>query len=345
MNGIRKKELRFIGFAAIMRDPISEVDWLVEPLIGKGDRAMLYGEWGSFKSWLLMDVGLHLAAGIPWLNRFKIPSSQSVLYVDEEMSDPMFRLRLQMLARGAGVHEQDLPFQLLSQPGITFDHQGASTLLTAMAEKRFAPDVIIVETFRRVMAGDENEASEVAAFWRNVAPLLQEGRTLLLSHHMRKPNIKGNDSVRDRASGSTDIMAGLDSSVAVHLEKKHAKTVTLHHVKCRWGEEIQPFTIHLDGDQEGKVVKWVDVTTQNIPAKELGNRQAAVKALETWLAWNPKSIVTTKEVMQVFTDEGMKERTAERLFQEYRVEHGWQALKRGTYQIPSPLQKLQDQVA
>lgn len=93
------------------------------------------------------------------------------------------------------------------------------------------------------------------------------------------------------------------------------------------------------------MVKWVDVPTQYIPAKELGNRQTAVKALETWLAWDPKSIVTTKEVMQVFTDEGMKKRTAERLFQEYREEHKWQVLKPGTYQIPSSPQNLQDQVA
>ena len=248
-NVTGKNSFRLIDFSTIMREPIQEVKWLLEPLIGKGDRAMLYGEWGSYKSWLLMHLGLHVAAGRPWLERFSIKSPQSVLYVDEEMSEGMFRLRLQMLARGAGVEEQNLPFRLLSRPGITFDDQGASTLLKALEKEKFAPEVIIVETLRRVLKGDEKEASEVAAFWRNVAPLLEEGRTLILSHHMRKAIPKGQNNIRDRASGSTDIMAGLDSSLAVMLEKKQPQTVTLHHTKSRWGEEIEPFTIRLEVDQ------------------------------------------------------------------------------------------------
>jgi RecA-family ATPase len=38
------------------------------------------------KSWLLLDPGLHLAAGKPWLGKFSIPHPRKVLYVDEEMS-------------------------------------------------------------------------------------------------------------------------------------------------------------------------------------------------------------------------------------------------------------------
>lgn len=341
----KAKSLNLITFSTIMQEPIQEVNWLLKPLIGKGDRALLYGEWGSFKSWLLMDLGLHLAAGIPWLNQFHISSPQSVLYIDEEMNEGNFRLRLQMLAQGAGVYGQDLHFRLLSRPGITFDEQGAITLLNSLKEKQFAPDVIIVETLRRVMVGDEKEASEVAAFWRNVQPLLEEKRTLILSHHMRKATQRGNNSVRDRASGSTDIMAGLDSAVAVTLAKKEFKAVTLHHTKSRWDEEIPSITIRLEVDNEKKVAKWVEIGTQEPSADNSGPEKNAVKALEIWLIWNQKFIVTSGEVIKIFTEEGMAPRSAERLLKKYHQQQGWTALKRGTWQIPSPSPKPQDQVA
>jgi hypothetical protein len=53
-----------------------------------------------------------------------------------------------------------------------------------------------------------NEATDVSAFWRNVEPIVEAGKTLIISHHMRKGSNRPNSDSFELASGSTDILAG-----------------------------------------------------------------------------------------------------------------------------------------
>lgn len=51
-----KSTLQLISYRRIMEEPFPEIHWLVEPLITVGDRVLVYGPWGSFKSWLLLHL-------------------------------------------------------------------------------------------------------------------------------------------------------------------------------------------------------------------------------------------------------------------------------------------------
>src|SRR5262245_2539774 len=55
--------IRLLSLDAILSEPIPPVEWVVEPLIGIGNRVVVYGEWGSYKSWGLLDLALRIAAG------------------------------------------------------------------------------------------------------------------------------------------------------------------------------------------------------------------------------------------------------------------------------------------
>ena len=85
----------------------------------------------------------------------------------------------------------------------------AAKLLDELHCRGLDPDVIIIETFRRVLVGGENEADRVAEFWRQVEPLQRAGKTVIISHHMKKPSNFGSQ-VRYQASGSTDIIGELN---------------------------------------------------------------------------------------------------------------------------------------
>src|SRR5687767_2559872 len=95
--------ISLVSLQEIVTNELPQVDWSVEGLIVNGDRMLLYGEPGSFKSWLLLDLGLHLAAGSRWLGHFNIPSPKKVLYIDEEMSQITLKRRMRRLAIGAGL--------------------------------------------------------------------------------------------------------------------------------------------------------------------------------------------------------------------------------------------------
>ena len=70
---------------------------------------------------------------------------------------------------------------------------------------------------------------------------------------MRKPSARGSNAVRDRASGSTDILGGPDTAFAV-TRKEHNRVI-LECVKARNAEELQTFAASLVGGHGGSC-KW-----------------------------------------------------------------------------------------
>jgi RecA-family ATPase len=188
---------RLVSFDSIMREPLPPIEWLVESLIPTGTRTVVFGEFGSMKSWALLDLSLHIAAGHSWLDTFPVRQSQSVLFIDEEMSERELRRRVKRLGEGMGLQESSIPFQAISHLGVRFQEGKVEALLDALNQVDFDPDIIVVETLRRVLNGSENEAADVGEFWQSVGPILTAGKTLIVSHHMRKPNTQGHDSMFD----------------------------------------------------------------------------------------------------------------------------------------------------
>lgn len=331
MNDLTSHPPQLITHRRIIDEPIQEVDWLIEPLIAKGDRVLLYGAWGSFKTWALMHLALHLAAGVDWLDTFAIPRPQTVLYLDEEMAESGFRRRWRQLAQGAGFECKDLPFNLYSQPGIVFNDQGPARLLEDLERGEFSPDVIVVETIRRVLAGNENEAQDVSQFWRNVKPLLQDGRTLILSHHMSKPSLGYPKAVRDRASGSTDIMAGVDAAFAI--QKQPSGLLKVEHVKSRAAEEIGSFTLTFASEGQNGPAQ---LTLASPPSNLRPNTDDVLtNELDSVFQDREEDTVKTREIIEYFTKQGQSRRSTERKLQEWKqaghiekVKHGhWRKLQ------------------
>src|SRR5262249_17473569 len=225
------------------------IQWLVEPLIPHQTRTVVFGEYGSMKSWLLLDLGLHIAAGTTWLKQFTVPEARSVLYLDEEMSEYELRRRIKLLGAGADFKEQAPPFRAVSQLGLKFDQAKVERLLSELKEEGFDPDIVMVETLRRVLIGSENEAQDVSEFWHSVSPILTAGKTLIISHHMRKPSAQGRDEARHRASGSTDILAGADSAFAI--SRGAGDVMSVECVKSRTAKEAPSFMFSLH-DEPGK---------------------------------------------------------------------------------------------
>lgn len=323
--------LPLVPFEAIMRDPLPPIDWLVDPLIARGDRVVVYGEFGSMKSWLLLHLGLHMAAGQPWLGKFPLPERRRVLYVDEEMNERTLRRRIKRLGVGAGFEKEALPFQAMSRVGVRLNDQGAANLLRALENSRFDPEVVIVEALRRVLVGSENEARDISEFWRSVEPLRKGEKTLIVSHHMRKPSAAfGSNAPRDRASGSTDILAGADAAFAI--ARMSGDAVVIECVKSRGAEEASAFVVSLyDEDADGPVEMRYEGSRADFQA--LGSKvDQAITLVESFLSSAPKGIAERAAILAHLKAHKVAERTGERALDKLkklgrvlRVGHGlWQ---------------------
>lgn len=241
-----------IPYAEVLREPLLPLTWDVEPLISRGDRVIVFGEFAGMKSWIMLHLALHLGAGVQWLQTFTIREQRRVLYVDEEMNERTLRRRVKRLGEGARI-TQAPELNFLSRAGVRFDAGGAQALLGYLRAQAFHPHVIIVEALRRVLVGDENEARDLAQFWRNLEPISRQGITIIITHHMNKPPEGRPRAQRYRASGSTDILAGSDASFAV--ERVGLDRARMTGIKSRDDVELQPFEVILndEGNRQGPV--------------------------------------------------------------------------------------------
>lgn len=257
-----------ITYEEVRSQPLLPLTWDVEPLISRGDRVVIFGEFASMKSWIVLHLALHLGSGAQWLETFRVAEPRRVLYVDEEMNERTLRRRVKRLGEGAGVTiAPGLAF--LSRAGVRFDAYGAQTLLAHLESQAYRPQVVMVEALRRVLIGDENEARDLAQFWRNLEPISRQGITVVITHHMNKPPAQGKRAARYRASGSTDILAGSDASFAV--ERVGIDTARITGIKARDDVELAPFLVRLDdqGDRTGPVTLTHTVETPREPREPL----------------------------------------------------------------------------
>jgi len=305
-----------ITYRTIMQESLPPIDWLVEGMIASDDRVIVYGESGSYKSWLLLHLGLHIAAGKRWLEEFAIPQAKGVLYVDEEMSERLLRRRIKRLGLGAELDGEDIPFQALSHGGIKLDEQGAVRLLALSEENRFNPDVIIIETMRRVIVGSELNVDDVGRFWANIEPLRLAGKTVIVSHHMRKPSQHGVNQTRYRASGSTDILGGADTVFSIMRRSGHQIEVKCE--KSRNAEEPPAFGVSLHDTGADSPVEFHFEDCREGTHEPMGQMARAVGLIMQYFSAAYQWTVRTNELKAHILAQEIPKRTYERAWKEVK---------------------------
>src|SRR5438128_6201161 len=97
------------------------------------------------------------------------------------MSLALAILRLQQLLKGMNLRLADVDssyFQLVSHPNLKMDADGGTNLVRALDSLPKVPQVIIAETFRRLLVGAEKEQEDVSAFWDAVDQIYKAGISL-----------------------------------------------------------------------------------------------------------------------------------------------------------------------
>jgi hypothetical protein len=266
-----------------------------------------------------------------------------VLYIDEEMSPRLLRRRVKRLAAGMEPCPETLPFRALSRRGIRLDAPGVTALLADLRRSGFDPDVVIVETFRRVLVGDENTAKDVADFWRAVDPLLRAGKTLIVSHHMKKPQARGSGAVRHRASGSTDVMGAADDALA--FERAGKEGFTVEPVKCREAEEAPPFAVSLAEPHgpDGPVTLRFEGSAADFKGQALKATQADALILGA-LREAPNETLGTPSLEALCRERGISRSSCHRSLARLRAQVRVLTPEPGVNQLPGPQSQVSSPV-
>ncbi|CRK75574.1 hypothetical protein NIG5292_01624 [Nereida ignava] len=276
----RVEQIRAALTAATDIHHIEHRPYLVKSWLDLDATSLVYGQSNTGKSFLTLDIALHVAAGW-WWNSCRVTQSNAI-YVAAE-GGTGFTKRIRAIAESkpdlynaAREHFHHLPLQL--------DLHGSddvAALLTAIGERPV--DLLIIDTLAMSFgAGNENDGKDVTQFLSHIAEIRQKlSCHVMLVHHSGKDQGKG-------ARGHSSLRAAVDTEIEVSMDGS-MRLATTKKQRDLEGGKVAAFTlnvVNLGDDQDGEPITSCTVQPQNTDdlkrskARMLkGNNQVAEQAL------------------------------------------------------------------
>jgi hypothetical protein len=181
------------------------VDWVVRGVLPRAELAVIYGESGSGKSFLALDLCAAITRGIEW--REKRTARGRVVYVCAEGAGG-FKTRLRAYAQGHRIAITELPAVIADAPNL-LDVKDAAALYGAIV-KWGKPDVIVIDTLSATTpGGNENSGEDIGLVISHCKFLHKKtGALVILIHHSGKDATKG-------ARGWSGLRAAADAEIEV----------------------------------------------------------------------------------------------------------------------------------
>jgi RecA-family ATPase len=195
--------------------PRPQLDWLVPSYIPHPGVVLILGEPKAGKSFLALQVGLHIAGGLPFIQRPVVQAP--VLYLQFDTSETVWRQRLaQLQASGVTLpnnfymlHPDDQPTHIN-----ILTHETQSIIRQALDACQ--PKLVIVDVLRECHNEDEQDSTSMKRVGDQLMQLFY-GRTLLLIHHTHKLyESYGPPSPINAARGSSYITGKADAIWLLH---------------------------------------------------------------------------------------------------------------------------------
>lgn len=210
----KKKILKVLDYAAMqdMPDPV----WLVDGILMKQSAALMFGKSNAFKSFLGIDIGLHVALGRPW-HGHEVRQAK-VLFVATEGAVGVAKQRIPGWYAHYKVPVEQRGNAYLYPQEIALDDKDQVEAVIATA-KHLGIGLLVLDIFGGTMNGTEVEDTTARAWVRAVQRLIREaGLTTLTVAHTGWQD-------ETRARMHTHFWGSFDSRLRVEGNKEKLTTV------------------------------------------------------------------------------------------------------------------------
>jgi RecA-family ATPase len=242
----RKREFpAFEQLGAFLQEDLPTPPELVKGLLHKGSKIVLGGGSKSYKTWLLSDLAISIASGIPWVG-FETTQAR-VLYVNLELGRPWFQRRLINILEKKGLErigEWITRLDLWNLRGYCTDGDTLLDELERRTEGR-GYDLIIGDPLYKLLAGKkENSAEDMSGLFNRLEEISEKsGAASIYGTHFSKGNQAMKDPI-DRVSGSGVFGRDPDTIITITPHKK-AGAYTFEAI-TRNLPPVRPFVIRWD---------------------------------------------------------------------------------------------------
>lgn len=266
-----KPAVTFARVGDALKNAMKPIPWLVEGFFIKDTLAALVGKPSSGKSLISLSLAASIATSSDWFGH-KTQKGTVVYLAGEGQWGISRRLMAWSKHHNISLDEADL---YLSDHAVMID-QPKAIVDTADAIRALSdtPSLIVIDTLHRSFSGDENSASDMAAFIQGCDYLRTQfpGAVVLVVHHSGHGN-------EVRARGSSSFHAALDTSYTIEGADS-VKVMTQN--KTKDGKPAQPIRFEV---KEVDIYETHEGVEQSITIERTNDTAAPTKQLSNSLAF------------------------------------------------------------
>ncbi len=298
--------------------PVPEVEWVLEGLVPMERVTALYGDGGTGKTTLALQLAVSVAAGQPFLG-CEVREGRVLAFLAEDDHKSAHRALAEITeAHGLGLNNLRGRVQVnpcLGEDNVLmeFDKNGGATtdgfdiLLKAALE--FEPTLIIIDNVADVFDGNENDRVQVRRFMGEICTRLasETGAAVLLLAHPSREGLKSGSG----DGGSTAWHNAVRSRLYLERHKEDRDIRVLSVKKAQYGPDDWRVELRrqggvyvLDSDEE-RVVR--EVHRAWAAGTPLGNARNATRV--PYIGdWMTKELEMKSETARILMDKLLKER-------------------------------------
>lgn len=202
---VEPKPRYVLHMASEALEPQPPIEWIIHEVFTAGSVNLVVGEGGTKKTYSLLDAGLCVATGTPWLDK---PVTQgAVLIIDEESGHRRMLRRVGACMRGHDIEDMAFSWVTLAQFNLTT--QADIDEIDKLMEYTGARLVIIDALADVALGADENSVKDMQPLFLKLRGLAEKhNAAIVLIHHSNKAGgYRGSTAIK----GAIDTLFMVDS--------------------------------------------------------------------------------------------------------------------------------------
>jgi len=253
----QKSRFELIPFDKITAPAAGE--WRVKKLLPKCGVGLFYGQSMTLKSFLAMDVNLHIAIGWNWAGR--TVAQGAAVYIAAEGAAGVRKRKIGFEQHHLEHLPKIVPFFLIeAAPNLGTGQDDLNTLIAAVELAGVAPGIITIDTLAQTLGGAEENGVGMQQIIANAQALsIRFNCFVLIIHHSGLTD-------DDRPRGHSSLKGALD--VLIRFERKEGTltaVMTIQKLKdeddCQLAFEAQLIRFIIGLDDEGDEISTLVVET------------------------------------------------------------------------------------
>jgi hypothetical protein len=196
----------------IISSDLPEVETILRDVFGAGDVVQVNGSAKSRKTFILVQLAVCIACGIPFLDIDVTPGP--VVFLNMEIRPAHFQRRLKRMMTALHV-TGPLPHKLLVLHGRGRTADAALSDTRAAAKRCRAGTIILDPVYKLSPSGDENAGKDTKAIVATMDALAEDtGAAISYAHHCAKGSPADRKAV-DRGAGHSTLARAYDAALSI----------------------------------------------------------------------------------------------------------------------------------